>query len=205
MRFRALALSALIGVAPTLCLAVETGRAAKFLAPPASGGRVGAANRIVVAQADKTQPQATAPAQRSETINYENWILTCHEFLDPPKKRTCTATVALQKTETQQVVLAWTLQLNDQGRLINNVQTPTGVSIPAGIEIRLEKGQPRKIAFESCGPVSCQGSQPADNALVKDIAASASVRIVVRSSDGKDVNFDMPIRGFEKAYARFSG
>lgn len=31
------------------------------------------------APAATAQPGATLPAQRTETINYENWILTCRE------------------------------------------------------------------------------------------------------------------------------
>jgi invasion protein IalB len=150
------------------------------------------------------QAAATLPPQRTETINYENWILTCREFLDGPKKRTCSATVAVQRTETGQTVLALALQPNDQGRMIASIQIPSGVAITPGIDVKFDKAFTRKFAFDFCEPSRCSASFAADSTFIQDLSAAASVKITLQSSDGKPVNFEFPVKGFDKAYAKMT-
>jgi invasion protein IalB len=167
-------------------------------------------NRRLVqsAQAPTASPQpapqagATLPAQRTETINYDNWILTCREFLDGAKKRNCAATVAVQRSENGQTVFALTVQLNDQGKVTASIQTPTGVAIAPGVELKFDKATARKAAFEFCEPTRCVASLAADAAFIRDASATSAITLSVQSSDGKPVNFEFPIKGFEKAYAK---
>ena len=150
------------------------------------------------------QAGATMPSQRTETINYDNWILTCREFLEGTKKRTCSATVALQRSETGQTVLALTFQLNDQGRITALLQTPTGVAITPGIELKFDKAAARKAAFDSCEPSHCLANLTADSSLIHDASISGMMTVVVQSSEGKPVNFEFPIKGFDKAYVKMT-
>jgi invasion protein IalB len=170
------------------------------------------ANRRMVAQSNPAptaaqpapQPGATLPAQRTETINYDNWILTCREFLEGPKKRTCAATVAVQRSETGQTVFALSVQLSDQAKLTASIQTPTGVAIAPGLELKFDKTAARKVAFEICEPARCVANLVADPAFIRDASAAASITLSVQSSDGKPVNFEFPVKGFEKAYAKMT-
>jgi invasion protein IalB len=181
------------------------------LAPPtvAVPGRI--SMRPMLAQA--SPPQATAqkpgpatlPSQKTETINYENWILTCREFLDGPKKRNCSITVAIQKQDTNQIVLALTVQPNEQGQMVASIQTPTGVAIAPGVELKLEKAAARKFMFDFCEPSRCSASLIADKNFIREASLASSLAIVIQSSDGKPVNFEFPIKGFDKAYAKMIG
>ena len=147
------------------------------------------------------QAGATLPAQRTETINFDNWILTCREFLDGAKKRTCAATVAVQRSENGQTVFALSVQLNDQAKLSASIQTPTGVAIAPGVELKLEKTA-RKAAFEFCEPSRCVASLAADSAFIRDASAAGTIALSVQSSDGKPLSLEFPIKGFDKAYAK---
>ena len=150
------------------------------------------------------QSGTTLPAQRTETINYDNWILTCREFLEGTKKRTCSATVALQRSETGQTVLALTVQLNDQGRITASLQTPTGVAITPGIELKFDKAAARKAGFDSCEPSYCVANLTADSSLIRDASVSGMMTVVVQSSEGKPASFEFPIKGFDKAYTKMT-
>jgi len=160
------------------------------------------------AQAPAASPQpapqagATLPAQRTETINFDNWILTCREFLDGAKKRSCAATVAVQRSENGQTVFALSVQLNDQAKLSASIQTPTGVAIAPGVELKFDKTAARKAAFELCEPSRCVASLAADSAFIRDASAAGAITVSVQSSEGKPVNFEFPIKGFDKAYAK---
>jgi invasion protein IalB len=148
------------------------------------------------------QAGATLPAQRTETINYDNWILTCREFLEGAKKRNCAATVAVQRSENGQTVFALSVQLNEQGKITASIQTPTGVAIAPGVELKFDKTTARKAAFDFCEPSRCVASLAVDSAFVRDASAAGTMALVVQSADGKPVNFEFPIKGFDKAYAK---
>ena len=177
------------------------------LLPPA----VGAGSNPVLAQAAPPQTAAqkpgaaTLPSQRTETINYENWILTCREFLDGPKKRNCSIAVAVQKQDTNQIILALTVQPNEQGQMVVSIQTPTGVAIAPGVELKLEKAAPRKLPFDLCEPSRCSASLIVDKNFIREASLAASLAVVIQSSDGRPVNFEFPIKGFDKAYAKMIG
>ena len=94
--------------------------------------------------------------------------MTCREFLEGPKKRNCSITVAVQKQDTNQIVLALTVQPNEQGQMVASIQTPTGVAIAPGVELKLEKAAARKFAFDFCEPSRCSASLVADKNFVRE-------------------------------------
>jgi invasion protein IalB len=167
------------------------------------------ASRMMVAQATPSpSPSAsptpeTRPAERVETINFENWILTCRELVEGPKKRSCAMTVAVNKSDTNRPVLSWTIRHTDNGQLVSVIETLPGISITPGIQLKLEKAAaPRKFPIEVCEPNWCSGSLPMDKGFVQEVSASSKVTIIITSSAGQPFTFEFPIKGFEKAYAK---
>jgi invasion protein IalB len=152
------------------------------------------------------QPQPSSdgpPAEKTETTNFDNWILTCREFVEGPKKRTCAMTVAVRKADTNRTVLSWTIRPNDKGQMVSAIETLPGISIIPGIELKLEKGAaPRKVPIEICEPNWCSGSLPMDKAFIQELATSSKATIVITSSAGQPFTFEFPINGFERAYAK---
>ena len=147
-----------------------------------------------------TEPQ---PPEKTETTNFENWILNCREFVEGPKKRTCAMTVAVRKTDTNRTVLSWTVRQNDKGQLISVIETLPGISIVPGIQLKLENGSaPHKVPIEVCEPNWCSGTLPMDKAFVQEVTASSKVSVIITSSAGQPFTFEFPIKGFDKAYAK---
>lgn len=183
-----------------------------------------AASPPVLAEAKRTVPAKTAqppqhaapapqqnaqgssqgnPAEKTETINFGNWILSCREFVDGPKKRACAMTTSIRKTDTRRIVLSWTIRQNNKGELISVIETLPGISITPGIQLKLENSAtPHKVPFEICEPNWCMGTVAMDKALVQEVTASSKASITITSSAGQPFTFELPIKGFEKAYAR---
>lgn len=159
---------------------------------------------LKVAQ-NQAQPQNSAPAlpvpYRTEILRFDNWLVTCNEF-DSPKKRVCEARLQfVQANNTNQVLLEWLVWLNDNKQLQTRLQVPTGVNIPVGVDLQPEKGLSRKFAFESCETGFCRAGMIMDGNLVRDLSASATADVTVQASSGNRVRFNLPIKGFDKAYA----
>ena len=152
--------------------------------------------------APQPAPQAQPP-ERVETTNFDNWILTCREFVEGPKKRNCAMTVSVRKTDTNRVILSWTIRQGDNGQMISVIETLPGISIAPGIQLKLEKAAAaKKFPIEACEPNWCSASMPMDKAFIREIAASSKVTVVVTYSAGQPFTSEFPINGFEKAYSK---
>ena len=151
------------------------------------------------------QPQAAAPAarspQRTEIVKFDNWTVTCLEYPEGTPKKTCAAQLQVQQSGSNQVLLAWTVSLNDSKQFVTLLQTPTGVSIPSGVELQPEKAGKRKLSYESCEPARCTSTLPIDAALLREFSTAPTAQVVIFAVNGQSVQFNIPIKGFDKASA----
>jgi invasion protein IalB len=178
-------------------------------APAARPQRAAPSNRASTAQNTAPQAQpAPAPAEaepprpiRTEILNFDNWTLTCVEYAEARGKQTCAATLQMVQAKSRQVLLAWTVGIGGDGRPVLTIQAPTGILIAPGIEVTLGKAKPRRIAFTSCDTGHCTASTPLDDALVRELGAADMAEVDIQAMNGNNVQFKMPIKGFEKAYA----
>jgi invasion protein IalB len=151
------------------------------------------------------QPQAAAPAarspQRTEIVKFDNWTVTCLEYPEGTPKKTCAAQLQVQQSGSNQVLLAWTVSLNDSKQFVTMLQTPTGVSIPSGVELQPEKAGKRKLPYESCEPARCTSTFTIDAALLRELSTAPTAQVVIFAANGQSVQFNIPIKGFDKASA----
>ena len=161
------------------------------------------------AQAQPAQPPAKGPAPppapvpiRTEINRFDNWVVTCNEFAEGPKKKICSAQIQVMQQGTNQVVLTWTVFVNDSKQFITALQTPTGVSISPGVELQLEKAGKRKLNFDTSDNGRCTASTTKDNTKIREVSAAPSAQVSITAINGSTVQFNLPIKGFDKAYAQ---
>ncbi len=170
--------------------------------------RVGQQKQPAAPAAPAAQPQAQAqpPAQpqpvRTEILSFDNWSVTCREFAEGKRKRICFALlqIAQQNNNQSQVVFSWTIGSDDDNRQMMTLQTPTGVLIAPGIDLKLAKGS-HTVPYTACETGHCLATQPIDAALSREIAASPDIQAIIHASDGRDVTINIPMKGFDRAYA----
>lgn len=173
------------------------------------GAKSGTANATVLAQQQtKPAPAQTAPQpgpQRSETIVHDSWTTTCIDHGDP-KAKVCSATLQIIEKQNRQVLFAWVIGRTN-GVLTSFFQTPTGVQIQRGVDLKLGDFKPRNANYVICVTQRCEAAISMDGALVKEAMKSldgnavASITLV----DGRTVNFTMPLKGLDKALAVVGG
>jgi invasion protein IalB len=157
-------------------------------------------------------PQQPAPAapvpQRTEILRFDNWIVTCNEFTEPAPHRECAANMQVVAQGSNQVVLQWTLGFDNNHQPAVILQTPTGVAIAPGVELRFGtesdikagKAAVRHATYTVCEANRCLATLPVDATLLKDMAAAQAAEVGVHSSQGTMVQFNIPMKGFDKAY-----
>ena len=153
------------------------------------------------APAAPSAPQRTEPTQRSESIMYDSWTVTCRDMAEETSKKICSGTLNLIEQKQGRILLTWMVGRDNQGVLRTVMQTPTGVQIPKGVELKLGNGPVRTLPFTACGPQQCEASMALDDAMVRDAMASSEVVITIFAVDGRGVNFNVPIKGIDKVFA----
>jgi invasion protein IalB len=153
--------------------------------------------------AQPTQAAGPIPT-RTEILNFENWIVTCNEFAEGARTRVCSALLQIAQQNTNQIVFAWSIAVDNSKQMVTIMQTPTGVNIPPGVELRVGKVPPRKIPFASCDTGRCLATLPMDAALLREMAAVPSAEAIIQGSQGNTVQFNIQMKGFDKAYAVLS-
>jgi invasion protein IalB len=153
------------------------------------------------APAPAAQPeQRPAQLARSETTYFDNWQTTCQDFVNP-QRRQCSALLQLlqtnQQNNTANVVLTWAMT-QGEGQINAVLQTPTGVSIAPGIDMKFGRTA-RKIAYARCDTQRCEGDFAIDEALSKELSTAETAEVVITASQGNAVTFNIPLKGFDRA------
>jgi invasion protein IalB len=150
--------------------------------------------------------QAAAPQQiltRTDIQYFDNWTVTCNEFAEGPRTRVCAALLQVVQQENNQRVFAWNITLDNNKQMLTELQTLTGVAIPPGVELRIGKNV-RKVPFTACDTAGCLASLPMDAALVRELTASPTVDAVIQARQGNAVQYNIQMKGFDKAVAVLS-
>ena len=179
------------------------------------------ANQDVGAQTPPARPApkptpAPAPAQaapsgpiRTETINYDNWTVTCRDTADGKSKKVCVATMPMQvQQQNQRVTLgAWSILHNREGLLVSVVQITQidiGVLIAKGVELKLGNGKSYKLSYVDCNPKLCESTLAMDEAVIREVVAGANDRtsVTLWKTDGTEASITFnSIKGIDKAIA----
>ena len=103
--------------------------------------------------------------------------------------------------QNSQVLFVWVLGKSNEGKLVSVLQTPTGVTLAPGVEVKLARGAPRKAAYVNCDPSRCEATLELDDAFIRDASATETVEATMYSNAGQGVKFTLPFKGFDKAAA----
>jgi invasion protein IalB len=178
-----------------------TGPALLAQAPPASrapqrGPAAPPAPKAEPASPPSGQPQVIA---RTEIQYFENWTVTCNEFAEGPRTRVCSALLQVVQQETNQRVFTWSVTVDNNKQMVTVLQTPTGVAITPGVELQIGKAPGHKVPFTACDTGGCLATLPMDATLVREMTTSATAEAILQNSQGKTVQFDIQMKGFDKA------
>lgn len=157
------------------------------------------------APAPATAPAPTPPpeAVRTEILKFDNWTVTCQDFVAPTPRKVCIGQLQVVRAQTNQVVFALRVSYNDPNAPggIAAFQTPTGILLTKGLSVKFGKFEPRILNLTSCEPTHCLAAVPLDATMLRDLSTNETMEVTVFGSNGEGLKFNVPIKGFEKANA----
>jgi len=181
-----------------LAHAVEASAATKVAQAAPATPVPGAPAAAAPAAAAKARPPVPT---RTEILNFDNWAVTCSEFAEGPSSRQCAALLRIVQQNTNQLVFAWTVTLDANKQAAAVLQTPTGVNLTPGVDLRIGKAPPHKIPFTSCEPNFCIAKAPLDTAILHEMVTNPTAEATLESTQGSDVKFNIQMKGFDRAFA----
>jgi invasion protein IalB len=142
---------------------------------------------------------APAPVEWTKVATYGSWEVRCQN----PNLNTkvCAAWLEVINQQSKQVMIAWIVGPDNKGALQTLFQTPTGVRVAAGVDVKLGNAAARHVNYITCLPRQCTAGMPMDDAFVKDTIAAQKADVTLYAPDGKGINFGIPVIGFDKAVA----
>ncbi len=187
------------------------GRGETLICAVLTGAVLALGGTAALAQQPKGKPAAPAPAapanqaaptvQRSETMMFGSWRVTCTET-DVSKRKSCSAVLNGQD-QSGRTVLTWVIGRNNEGALVTVLQTPQtqlGLHIQKGVELKLGNGSARKLDYMVCNQARCESIMTMDDAMAKELMASSIAAVTIYRQDGQPITINLPsIGGADKA------
>jgi len=198
-------LSALVRTLAALGIAVAIAQSAALAQtspqraanPPAKAPAAPAAPAVPAAPAQAPAADANPPPVRMETVVYDSWTLTCRDPGEKAGKKACSAEMRVAEKDKQVVVLAWLIGRDAQGVLRSVLQTPTGVLIAKGVELKLAN-KTVVLPYINCDAQRCESSVEMDDELQREAEAAGTVTATITTSDGRGISFNFAIKGIDK-------
>jgi invasion protein IalB len=187
----------------------EAARRAKAAAAAAAKAKQDALRKMAEAKKAKgkqeptPEPAAETQPVRTETTQFDQWAVTCREVVGGKTPKTCTAALRVVQPN-QQLILLWEIGRGNDGVVRSVIQTPTGVFVQKGVDLKIGDAVVGKLDYVACVPQNCEASGPLDTALVNKLAAAGEATVTIHARDGRDVHFKFPVKGIDKAVAALS-
>lgn len=155
------------------------------------------------APAQPAAPATPAVSQRTETINYDNWTVTCREAIEGPTKgkKVCSALLQVADQNKKNIVFIWLIGRNTAGALLTVAQVPTGVLIQKGVELKIGNGKVHVLNYNTCTTQNCEATVIMDDPFTKELIAGQGAAVVatIYAVSGQAVTFNFSIKGIDKA------
>ncbi len=140
-------------------------------------------------------PQAAGPAAdpwiklcvKNEQTQNRQVCLTRHEGLEP-NTGMALVTVMVRQTEGE-----------EKQQLMIQMHTFEGLVIPAGIQMKIDDGEPVKLPFVVCFPSGCQVQTDLTPEMLESMRKGQKMAVLGMNVQQKATGFPIPLTGFSKA------
>jgi invasion protein IalB len=158
---------------------------------PAAGGAPAPGAPVVGGAAPQGGEDQTAwvkLCEKSEQTENKEICLTHHERLDGNSGMVLVA-AAVRKIEGE-----------EKEQLLVRLPTAIALAIPAGVQIKVDDGQPISLQYTLCYATSCQAETEMTKELFDTMRNGKQMVVAAVNLQRKAIGFPVPLGGFGKAY-----
>lgn len=150
------------------------------------------------------QPPAQAPAQAPAQQNVErtkngNWTVECGDAQN--RGRVCQMVQNItDKKSGKPILQAVVHKLAGPDKPVMSLVAPLGVWLRPGLAIKVDGGEPSRIAFEACSRAGCVAHIQLSVGLVNALKKGTSAAVTMQDIRRRKADVPVSLSGFTKSY-----
>lgn len=151
------------------------------------------------------QPNKTPPKSATQKVwvDYSAWVKLCHNSEQTENKQVCLVKYEGLDPKTGDVevtAVVRTTEGEDKQDLAVTVPSTHTLVIPAGIQIKIDEGEPIAMQYQLCIKQSCQARATLTKQVLDMMSKGERILVVALDIQQKPVTFKVPLNGFTKTY-----
>ncbi len=130
------------------------------------------------------------------------WVKVCKSDESTGSKQVCLVNHEGLDPNSGIVVVAAgvrTVEGEDKQHLLVNVTTAYTLSVPAGVQIRIDESEPIPLQYAVCLPTSCQVQMQLTKAMLDKMRVGKQLAVAALNTQQKTIGFGVPLAGFSQA------
>ena len=127
--------------------------------------------------------------------------MTCREALGGASKsnKACSAILQVVDQKQNSVIFSWIIGRNAEGALVTVLQSPTGILIQKGVELKIDNGKARLLNYSACITQHCESTLVMDDSFNREAIAGQNATATIYGTDGQGININFPLKGIAQA------
>ena len=169
---------------------------------------------LAVAQ-ESTAPKATAPAApaaapavpaagaQAGAPEDSAWVKLCLKNEQTANKQVCLVNHEGLEPNTGMVLVAAavrSIEGEDKQHLLVRLPTAYSLVIPAGVQIKIDEGDPVQLQYAVCFPTSCQVQMELSKEMFEKMRKGKQMTVAAMNMQQKAMAFPVPLTGFSKTF-----
>src|SRR6478609_10558675 len=169
---------------------------------------------LAVAQ-ESTAPKATAPAApaaapaapaagaQAGAPEDSAWVKLCLKNEQTANKQVCLVNHEGLEPNTGMVLVAAavrSIEGEDKQNLLVRLPTAYSLIMPAGVQIKIDDGEPIALQYAVCFPTSCQVQMELTKEIFDKMRKGKQMVVAAMNMQQKTMAFPVPLTGFAKTY-----
>jgi invasion protein IalB len=156
------------------------------------------------APAQPAQPQQQPAAPQGEGQGDQAaWVKLCEKGEQTENKQVCLTHHERLDGNTGMVLVAAAVRKIEgveQEQLLVTLPTAISLAIPAGVQIRIDEGEPIALQYSLCYLTGCQAEIELTKELADSMRKGTQMVVAAMNVQRKAIGFPVPLTGFTKAY-----
>jgi invasion protein IalB len=131
------------------------------------------------------------------------WVKLCLKNEQTGNKQVCLVNHEGLEPNTGMVLVAAavrTIEGDDKQNLLVRLPTAYSLVMPAGVQIKIDDGEPISLQYAVCFPTSCQVQMEMTKELFDTMRKGKQMVVAAMNMQQKSMAFPVPLNGFAKAF-----
>ena len=162
---------------------------------------LGYGTTIATAQQGQEVPK-TAPTTAGAGAE-SSWVKVCTTDEKTGNKQVCLIRHEGLDPKTGAILISVavrTIEGEDKKHLLVNVPTAYSLVMPAGVQIKIDEGEPVQLQYAVCFPTSCQVQMELSREIVDKMRKGKQMIVAALNAQQKTMAFPLPLSGFSKTF-----